>query len=264
MVALSSAHPLARPGAPRLETLSSGDLRWALSQGWRDFMERRGDLLILAFIYPVVGLLASALAVRGSLFPLVFPLAAGLSILGPAVASGFYEIARRREAGLDADWRHFLDPFSGRRAPVMAILTVALAALAGVWIAAAWGIYELTLGRLGPMTLAGFVGALFTTAEGWTMIVVGNLVGLAFAAAALAIGLVSFPLVVDGRAAGPLDALTVSVEAFAQQPRAVAQWGLTVAAILVVASIPLFIGLAWAVPALGYATWRLYTRLVPR
>jgi uncharacterized membrane protein len=41
-------------------------------------------------------------------------------------------------------------------------------------------------------------------------------------------------------------------------------WGLIVATLLVLGSIPAFIGLAFVLPWLGYATWHLYTRLVDR
>ena len=42
------------------------------------------------------------------------------------------------------------------------------------------------------------------------------------------------------------------------------RWGLTVAVLLVLGSIPLFVGLAVVLPVLGYATWHLYTRLIDR
>ena len=44
-----------------------------------------------------------------SLLPLFFPIAAGISLLGSIVAIGFYELARRREEGLESDWSHFFD-----------------------------------------------------------------------------------------------------------------------------------------------------------
>ncbi len=40
------------------------------------------------------------------------------------------------------------------------------------------------------------------------------------------------------------------------------RWGLTVAGLLGLGSIPLFVGLTFALPWLGYSTWHLYTRLV--
>jgi hypothetical protein len=41
-----------------------------------------------------------------------------------------------------------------------------------------------------------------------------------------------------------------------------ALWGLIVAALLLVGSVPLFIGLAVVMPVLGHATWHLYRKVV--
>ena len=100
--------------ATNIRRLDYGDLDWALREGWKDFRAKRGDILVLALLYPLIGFLAAALVLNGALLPLFFPLVAGVSILGPAAASGFYEIARRREAGLDSSWVHFVDPLRGR------------------------------------------------------------------------------------------------------------------------------------------------------
>ena len=110
-----------------VRALSSEDLRWALAEGWEDFKAKRGDLILLPFIYTVVGALASVLAFNNNLFPLIFPLAGGFALVGPVAAAGFYELARRREAGIDSSWWHFLDPLKGRSRLPIATLTFMLA-----------------------------------------------------------------------------------------------------------------------------------------
>src|SRR3546814_3875663 len=55
----------------------------------------------------------------------------------------------------------------------------------------------MTLGSLDPQSIGSFMSLLFTTPEGWTMIVGGNLVGLAFAALVLTVSAMSFPMLVD-------------------------------------------------------------------
>lgn len=42
------------------------------------------------------------------------------------------------------------------------------------------------------------------------------------------------------------------------------RWGMIVTGLLVLGSIPLFIGLAFVLPWLGYASRHLYTRLIDR
>jgi len=88
-------------------------------------------------------------------------------------------------------------------------------------------------------------------------------IGFCFAALALCLSVISFPLMLD-RDIGLVPAIAASLRLSRECPVAVALWGLIVAAALVVASLPLFIGLAVAVPTLGHSTWRLYRRAVER
>jgi uncharacterized membrane protein len=248
---------------PHIRRFGEADIRWALAEGWRDFRERRGDFLFLPLIYPLAGFFVAALAIDKSFLPMLFPVVAGLSILGPAVASGFYELARRREAGLDSSWVHFADPLRGRGRTELALLTLGLIVLFGLWLLAADLIYRATIGADGPLSLGAFVGALFGTPAGWMMILVGNLVGFVFAAVTLALAFVSFPLVVD-RPVGAATAVMTSIQAVRENPSASAAWGLRVAVFLVLGCVPVFLGLTIVLPVLGFATWHLYTRVVER
>ncbi len=250
-------------GALPVRRIGPDDLRAALSEGWRDFQEKRGDLLFIGLLYPVICLIAVVVTFNDPLLPLFFPLVAGLSIAGPAVASGFYELARRREEGLDAGWRHFLDPLNGRSRVPLATLTAGLAVLFVGWLVVAYAIYAATFGIDAALTMGDFLARVFTTPEGWALILLGNIAGVAFAIATLVFSLISFPLVVDK----PLDAATAvrtSIAAVKANPREAIGWGLRVAGLLLLGLIPFAIGLAVVLPWLGYATWHLYTRIVVR
>src|SRR3546814_16621782 len=104
-----------------------------------------------------------------------------------------------RERGLDSSWRHFFDVFSGPSFVPLVTLTVFLAVLFLLWLGAAWTIYQMTLGSLDPQSIGSFMSLLFTTPEGWTMIVGGNLVGLAFSALVIPVSAMSFPILVARR-----------------------------------------------------------------
>jgi uncharacterized membrane protein len=250
----------------RIRRIGAADLDWALAEGWRDFRDKRGDILVLALLYPVLGFAAAAVTIDDRLLPLFFPLVAGVSILGPAAASGFYEIAKRREAGLDSSWIHFLDPFRGPARTSLALLTGGLALLFLAWLAIAAMIAASTIG-FGPAAgVAGasdFIDRVLYTPQGWTMIILGNLTGFAFAVVTLVFALVSFPMAVDV-AADPWTAVTTSIRAVRRNPDVTISWGLRVAGLLVLGSLPAFMGLAIVLPVLGYATWHLYTRIVER
>lgn len=257
------------PAAPfpvesvEVRRIDTADLQWALAQGWHDFTAKRGDLIVVGLLYPLICLVAVVVTVNEPLLPFLFPLIAGLSIAGPAAASGFYELARRREARLESSWWHFLDPLRGRSRMPIAVLTAGLGLLFIGWLAAAYAVYSATLGTTGPLQIGDLFGRLFTTRAGWEMIIVGNLVGLGFAIVTIIFSLVSFPMVVDK----PVDAgtaLMTSWRAAMANPGAVAGWGLRIVALLALGMLPFAIGLAVVLPWLGYATWHLYTRLVAR
>ena len=248
---------------PAVRKISAADLSWALSEGWKDFKDKRGDLVFIGVIYPLVCLIAIVFTFNDRLLPFLFPLVAGLSIAGPAVASGFYELARRREEGRDSNWWHFLDPLNGRSRAPLAMLSAGLAVLFIGWLFAAFIIYTAVFGSNAPASISEFLGRLVTTPEGWTLIIVGNLVGALFAVATLVFAVVSFPMVVDK----PVDAGTAvrtSLAAARENPGQVFGWGVRVALLLFLGLLPAAIGLAVVLPWLGYSTWHLYTRLVVR
>jgi uncharacterized membrane protein len=112
-----------------------------------------------------------------------------------------------------------------------------------------------------PATIGAFVRDVFTTAGGWSMILVGCGVGFLFAALVLATSVVSFPLLLD-RDVGLPTAVITSMRVTAANPGPVAAWGLVVAGGLVLGSIPFFLGLIVVMPILGHATWHLYRRTV--
>jgi uncharacterized membrane protein len=261
---------LARPAAASVASaplpvrpIAAADLNASLREGWRDFMAMRGDLLFLGLLYPLIGLIAAAVSLGGSLIPLFFPIAAGIGLLGPVAAIGFYELARRREAGLESDWSHFLDV---RKRPAMddiGIVSGILLCLFLLWLFVAAALYVALWGAAAPASLGDFLRRLFTTREGWELIVLGNAFGALFGVAVLAVSVASLPMLVD-RDLNAGTAIRISIAAVRASFATMVKWGLIVAALLVLGSIPAFIGLAVVLPWLGYSTWHLYTRMVDR
>ena len=245
-----------------VRTISFADLKAVLRAGYQDFLDRRGDLIVVGLIYPIIGFAAAAVALGGDLIPLFFPIAAGIGLLGPVAAIGFYELARRREAGLDARWNHFLDVTRRPGWDSIMAVTGILLMIFFAWLAAAWILYAAFIDAP-PQSVSYFVERLLITQGGWRLIVVGNLVGIGFGLLVLTLSVVSLPMLVDCDV-GARTAIATSVRAVKANKGVMVLWGIIVAALLILGSIPAFIGLAFVLPWLGYATWHLYTRLVDR
>jgi len=136
-----------------------------------------------------------------------------------------------------------------------------LLALFVTWVATAQAIYIAAFGYGAAAESPDFVRRVLTTPQGWWLIIVGCGVGFLFALVALCISVVSFPLMLD-RHAGAGDAMVTSLRAVAENPVPMAAWGLIVAVLLVLGSLPAFLGLAIVIPLLGHATWHLYRKVV--
>jgi uncharacterized membrane protein len=261
-----NAAPLARPAqdttsTPVIRKINLSDLRDALRQGWEDFKAVPSHAIILCVIYPVLGLVLARLVLGYSVLPLLFPLAAGFALLGPFAALGLYELSRRREAGEEPSAWDAVDVIRSPSFGAMLGLGTLLLALFVTWVATAQAIYVAAFGYEAAAEMPDFLRRVLTTPQGWWLIIVGCGVGFLFALVALCISVVSFPLMLD-RHAGAGDAMVTSLRAVALNPIPMAAWGLIVAVLLVAGSLPLFLGLAVAVPVLGHATWHLYRKVV--
>ena len=255
-----------RPARSKLipvRKISNEDLRLSLKQGLGDFQAMRGDLVFAGLIYTFIGVAAAVMTTNGPLMPFFFPVVAGVGFLGPVAAVGFYELARRREDGLESGWRHFLDVRKRPAIDDMGIVAGLLLAIFAVWLLAAGIIYALLFGWTTPTSIPGFLEMVFTTPQGWGMIVIGAVVGAIFGWIVLAISVVSLPMLVDCDVSAA-QAVSASWRAAHANKAEMIRWGLTVVGLLVLGSIPLFVGLAFVLPWLGYSTWHLYTRLIDR
>src|SRR5262249_17438326 len=251
------------PAQPVVRRISTTDIYYAMRRGVDDFTAVPSHAVFLCVIYPLLGILLIGLTVGKSLalLPLAFPIAAGFGLVGPLAAIGLYELSRRREAGLDSSTSHALDVLHSPSLGAIIALGLLLMSLFLIWLVVAEALYIAIFGYSPPASIAQFVHDVLTTPRGWTLIVVGTGIGFLFAALVLSISAISFPLLLD-RDVGAAVAVYTSLRVMAANPLPMALWGLIVAALLVIGSIPFFVGLTVVMPILGHATWHLYRRTV--
>jgi uncharacterized membrane protein len=246
---------------PTIRTIGIGDLMDALYLGWRDFWRKPSHLVFLGLIYPLAGAAIGLWTSGANAWPLLFPLISGFALVGPIAALPIYEMSRRQERGLDTHWRSAFGVLRSRAMPSIVAVGLFLLGIFTAWLMVAQFLYESLFGIGSPATLAVFLNQVFNTAPGQSLMIWGNLIGFAFAAVTLACAVISIPLLVD-RDVGAAIAIQTSIRATLRNPIAIAAWGLIVAALLVLGSLPFLVGLAIVVPVLGHATWHLYRKVV--
>jgi uncharacterized membrane protein len=254
--------PAADPNVrPETRILMLSDLRQALRKGWDDLSAMRSDVMFACLLYPLMGAVLLALAAQEDLAHLLFPVLSGFALVGPVAALGLYEISRRREAGVDANWLALFDVIRSPRFPRILMLSCFNGVIFIAWMLIANAIYSATLGPEPPAGLMALLQEAVTTPAGWALAVVGTGVGFVLAACVLAVSVVSFPLLLDRDVSLPVAVMT-SVQVARENPVVIGAWGLIVAVGLAIGILPVLIGLIVVLPVLGHATWHLYRAAV--
>ena len=246
---------------PVIHTIGFADLKDVLVKGLADFNAMPTHIIFLCLIYPIVILIAARVYAGYEVVWLVFPLLTGYTLIGPLVATGLYELSRRREKGLDFSRRKAFHILQRHAARSIGVLGAMLMAFYFAWLWVSWIIYENYFGAALPTSIADFAFQVFTTPAGWSLMMVGSAVGLVFAIVVLALSVISFPMIID-RDVGVGMAIQTSIRAVIANPVTMTAWGLIVAYALLIGSLPFFVGLAVVLPVLGHATWHLYRKIV--
>jgi uncharacterized membrane protein len=248
------------PGRPVIRTIAAEDVYSALRAGWSDFRAAPRFGLFFGGVYAALGILIFlSLWVMGLSFWIV-PFAFAFPLVGPFAAIGLYEVSRRREAGEPLDWADILGVVWSKRDsqyPSMAFIVLA-GFMLWMWVASMLVI--LFLGRMSGAVYSNW-DALFSTGNGIMLLVVGGVIGAGIAFLLFAITVVSLPMLLD-RDLDYVTAMVTSYQAVMANLQPMLHWAWIVAATLVVAMLPIFLGLIVALPVLGHATWHLYRRLI--
>jgi uncharacterized membrane protein len=246
---------------PVVLRIAMADVGEAFSRGLRDFQALAPRDIALASIYVIGGLaIVFCIAAFGMSY-LAYPLAAGFALIAPFVAAGFYELSRQREQGLLPSIRGAWKAIkSHRELGWMAFVTIFIFIM---WMYQVRFLMALFLGlNTSFATLQQFIRVVLTTTEGLIFLVVGNLVGVALSLILFSLTAVSFPLLLDRDDVDFVTAMITSVRAVTTNPLPMIGWAITIVVLLILSTVPFFLGLLITLPVLGHMTWHLYRRIV--
>nr|WP_232222199.1 DUF2189 domain-containing protein [Thioalkalivibrio paradoxus] len=248
-------------GTPPVRQISAGHpLRW-LAAGWRDIWRAPASLLH-GVLVSIVGL--AILWYTWDQPWVAMAAISGFLLVGPALAVGVNELARRLEQGD----RHGLG-IGQCLAAIPALggsLWLFAALLAGLFIVWAgfmtlW-IGVMNVGNLGmPASLGELFEVMLGTTQGVLSLVGVVVAGGVLALVAFAVGVVTVPAMLDRRM-GLVGAIAISLKAFARNRVAMLVWAALVTTLFGLSVLTALIALIVVFPWLGFAMWHGYRDLV--
>lgn len=251
-----SAPAPARSVFPPVRTVAlNAPFGW-LALGWRDLLAAPAASLFYGIAFALMGWLIHL--VFQHMVELTSALTAGFLLLGPFLATGLYDISRRRQRGepvalsrtLSA-WRSNLGAFS--------LFALGLTVIMLVWARASLVTFALFFST-GMPTLKNFFGQVIS-ADHVDFLLAYFAVGSLFASITFAVSVVSVPMMLD-RGTDTVVAALTSVRALIANPGPLLLWAALIVLIVGLGFATLFVGLVIAVPWIGHATWHAYRDLV--
>lgn len=243
--------PLPRPNPKARDLPKRTALDW-LKAGWNDLRTNPAPSLF----YGLAVFALSAFGIWGMFrFEVDYfflPALSGFMVLGPLIATGLYEKSRRLEEGKHTGLGGmiFVRPASTYQAVFLGLLLLLLFIL---WQRAAFLLYAL---HMGVRPFPGFDEILpmtFTTWIGWSLLIMGTLIGGLFAAFAFAVGVFAMPMMLEERTDAPT-AMGISLTLVWNNLNVMLIWGAIVVGLFVVALLTGLLGLIVIFPLLGHAT----------
>jgi len=247
--------PEASP-VPEIGTLTFSELVASVKAGMHDF--RRAPLYGLAFsaFYVVAGF--ALLMLGAGTFVWTLALSLGFPLVAPFAAVGLYEVSRRLEAEEPLVWSDILSVVMNEKDRQLPWIGAILLIIFLFWSFFAHMLFAMFIGISNLSNIQASYEALMTP-TGLMMMSVQVVVGGAAAFLTFSFTVVSLPLLLD-KELDFVTAMLVSLKTVRQNLGVMLVWAATIATLLFLGMLPLFLGLFLVLPVLGHATWHVYRR----
>jgi uncharacterized membrane protein len=249
--------PPSQAPAKRIAHLQVKDIAYCLRAACRDL---RFAPLISLFYGACFWIMALAIALVFQEKPqYTMSFASGCLLIGPFLALGLYDLSRRHEQNLPADFWASAMCWADHLRSLSILLLVML-------------VLELLWGRISLVVFAIFFDTGFNpdsntlntvlAPENWNFLAVYTGIGLIFALLVYITSVVSMPTILD-RDTDAIFAVITSFEVFFNNTFVLLVWGFVIALLVAISLVlPYSVGILLFGPLLGHASWHMYRKSV--
>ena len=246
---------------PKVNTVRVADVTASLKQGVSDFLARPVMSGFFGLFYAVFGILFIWTLVWLGKIWMIIPAAVGFPLIAPFAAAGLYEMSRRLQKNEGFGWSDILTVMANQRKREMGWMAFVTLFIFWVWMYQVRLWLALILKDTSFSDFDGFLHIVFFTPEGWTFLAIGTCVGALLSAVLFAVTVVAMPMLLD-REVDFVTAMLTSIRVVTENPVVMLGWAAIITVTMLVAMVPAFLGLIFALPILGHTTWHLYQRAV--
>jgi uncharacterized membrane protein len=232
--------------------------KW-LAAGWRDMWRIPGFSLTYGVAFVLISYILTFGLINAGLEWLILPLFGGFMLVAPLLVVGLYDASRRLEAGEPVSLGVMCTAFRSHVTEI-ASMGLVLMLFTFAWIVVAIIIFALFYGQT-PPPLHRFAEEILFSQKGAIFLMTGSAAGALFAATIFTVTAVSIPMLLD-RDVDVITAIVVSIVAVRTNWKVMMGWAAMIGVVSFAGLVTFFIGLALALPLLGYATWHAYRDII--
>jgi uncharacterized membrane protein len=244
---------------PGIARLTLADLGASLRAGLTDFLRAPAFGVLFSVFYVVGGVVLFLVATASGQEWWLIPFIVGFPLLAPFAAVGLYEVSRRIELGEPLIWRQVLGVVFAQKDRQIPSMAMVILLIFMFWVFVAHTIFALFMGLQALTNITSAPTALLQ-GNGPMMLAFGTAIGAGFSLAVFSFTVAGLPLLLE-REVDFITAIIYSVRAVLANFAVLGLWGLCIAAMLMLAMAPVFLGLFVALPVLGHASWHIYRRI---
>ncbi len=240
-----------------LSVLRMGDpIRW-IQLGWTDFVRCPRIGLFYGLCFFAMG--HALMAVFENAPEYMLALSAGFLLMGPFLCLGLYDASKAMQTQSHRpSLRASLQAWRPTKS-TMAIFAGVLLILEMLWGRAALVVFAVSFNT---MPEKANLLAMLIDPENLGFLITYTAVGSIFAGLIFVTSVISIPMIMD-RQVDAISAGLTSIRACLQNPGVMLWWGALITGLIVLAILPVFLGLFIIGPVIGHATWHAYRHIVP-